>query len=104
MGYAHGRPMQGVNQRIRACISVSGYFDMCVMNELDRFHLAGDVIDRVPKLAVRAAYAKQALRDKLSEHREYIRAYGDDMAEITGWRWKGSAAATGVTSTEGDNV
>jgi xylulose-5-phosphate/fructose-6-phosphate phosphoketolase len=79
-------------------------FDMCVMNELDRFHLASDVIDRVPKLAVRAAYAKQALRDKLIEHREYIRTFGDDMPEITGWRWKRTGAAAGATSTEGDNV
>jgi xylulose-5-phosphate/fructose-6-phosphate phosphoketolase len=79
-------------------------FDMCVMNELDRFHLAGDVVDRVPKLAARAAYAKQALRDKLIEHREYICAFGDDMAEITGWTWGRSAATAGATSTEGDNV
>jgi xylulose-5-phosphate/fructose-6-phosphate phosphoketolase len=79
-------------------------FDMCVMNELDRFHLAGDVIDRVPKLAVQAAYAKQALRDKLIEHREYICAFGDDMPEITGWRWGRNAATGGSTSTEGDNV
>ena len=79
-------------------------FDMCVMNELDRFHLASDVIDRVPKLAVRAAYAKQALRDKLIEHREHIRTFGDDMPEITGWRWKRNDAAGGATSTEGDNV
>ena len=47
-------------------------FDMCVMNDLDRFHLVGDVIDRVPKLGARAAYAKQAIRDKLIEHKEYI--------------------------------
>ena len=45
---------------------------MCVMNDLDRFHLVGDVIDRVPKLGARAAYAKQAIRDKLIEHKEYI--------------------------------
>ena len=47
-------------------------FDMCVMNDLDRFHLVGDVIDRVPKLGARAAYAKQAIRDKLIEHKQYI--------------------------------
>jgi xylulose-5-phosphate/fructose-6-phosphate phosphoketolase len=79
-------------------------FDMCVMNEIDRFHLAGDVIDKVPKLAVRAAYAKQALRDKLIEHREYICTFGDDMPEITGWRWGRRTASAGATSTEGDNV
>jgi xylulose-5-phosphate/fructose-6-phosphate phosphoketolase len=44
-------------------------FDMCVLNDLDRFHLVSDVIDRVPKLGARAAYAKQAIRDKLIEHR-----------------------------------
>ena len=46
-------------------------FDMCVMNDLDRFHLVGDVIDRVPSLGARAAYAKQAIRDKLLEHEDY---------------------------------
>ena len=45
---------------------------MCVLNDLDRFHLVGDVIDRVPKLGARAAYAKQAIRDKLIEHKQYI--------------------------------
>jgi xylulose-5-phosphate/fructose-6-phosphate phosphoketolase len=79
-------------------------FDMCVMNEIDRFHLAGDVIDHVPKLAVRAAYAKQALRDKLIEHREHICTFGDDMAEISGWKWGRSAPTSGATSTEGDNA
>ena len=60
---------------------------MCVINDLDRFHLVGDVIDRVPKLGERAAYAKQAIRDKLIDHREYIRRYGDDMPEIKNWTW-----------------
>jgi xylulose-5-phosphate/fructose-6-phosphate phosphoketolase len=78
-------------------------FDMCVMNELDRFHLVGDVIDRVEWLQVRAAYARQAIRDKLIEHREYIRRYGDDMPEISSWRW-GGGAASGGGSTEADNV
>ncbi|HEY2595209.1 MAG TPA: phosphoketolase family protein, partial [Chloroflexota bacterium] len=78
-------------------------FDMCVMNDLDRFHLVGDVIDRVPGLGARAAYAKQAIRDKLIEHREYICRYGDDMPEIAGWTWGGSAGAA-ASSTEGDNV
>ena len=62
-------------------------FDMCVINDLDRFHLVGDVIDRVPKLGERAAYAKQEIRDKLIDHREYIRRYGDDMPEIKNWTW-----------------
>ena len=68
-------------------------FDMCVINDLDRFHLVIDVIDRVPGLAARAAYAKQAIRDKLIDHREYIRRYGDDMPEIKDWTWGGGTAA-----------
>jgi xylulose-5-phosphate/fructose-6-phosphate phosphoketolase len=79
-------------------------FDMCVMNELDRFHLVGDVIDRVPQLGPKAAYAKQAIRDRLIEHREYIDRYGDDIPAIAGWRWGRASAVARGTSTEGDNV
>ena len=79
-------------------------FDMCVMNELDRFHLISDVIDRVPKLGPRAAYAKQAIRDKLIEHKEHIAQYGDDMPEIAGWAWSQEASITASSSTEADNV
>jgi xylulose-5-phosphate/fructose-6-phosphate phosphoketolase len=77
---------------------------MCVLNDLDRFHLVGDVIDRVPKLGPRAAYAKQAIRDKLVDHKEYIARYGDDMPEITGWRWEREASSPAVRSTAADNV
>ena len=62
-------------------------FDMVVVNELDRFHLVGDVIDRVPKLGTRAAYAKQGLRDRLLDHQHYIRQHGEDLPEIRDWRW-----------------
>src|ERR1700674_3757091 len=62
-------------------------FDMVVRNDLDRFHLASDVIDRVPKLGYMAAYAKQAMRDKLIEHKQYITRHGDDMPEVKDWRW-----------------
>jgi xylulose-5-phosphate/fructose-6-phosphate phosphoketolase len=63
-------------------------FDMVVLNDLDRFHLAGDVIDRVPSLGSRAAYAKQYLRDKLIDHRKYVCKHGEDMPEIRNWRWE----------------
>jgi len=87
-------------------------FDMCVMNELDRFSLVGAVIDRVPKLGPRAAYAKQALRDKLLEHKEYICRTGDDMPEISGWTWNNTRSGGGTnygggdgpTATGGDNL
>ncbi len=62
-------------------------FDMVVMNDLDRFHLVADVADRVPKLSHRAAYLKQFVRDRLIEHKEYIRKYGEDMPGIRDWRW-----------------
>ncbi len=62
-------------------------FDMVVMNDLDRFGLMGDVVDRVPKLASNAGYLKQFVRDKRIEHKEYIREYGDDMPEIRSWKW-----------------
>jgi len=62
-------------------------FDMVVLNELDRFHLVGDVIDRVPGLGSRAAYVKQFLRDKLLDHKKYIDKYGQDMPEIHNWKW-----------------
>ena len=63
-------------------------FDMVVLNDLDRFHLVGDVIDRVPGLGPRMAYVKQMLRDKLIEHKEYITKYGDDMPGIRDWTWE----------------
>ncbi len=62
-------------------------FDMTVLNDLDRFHLAADAIDRLPQLEATAGYVKQHLRAKLIEHREYIFANGEDMPEIRNWRW-----------------
>ncbi len=64
-------------------------FDMTVLNDLDRFHLVGDVIDRVPQLGPKAAYIKQAIRDKLIEHKQYIRKHGEDLPEIREWKWNG---------------
>ena len=62
-------------------------FDMTVLNDLDRFHLVEDVIDRVPSLGSKVAHVKQAMRDKLLDHNQYIRKYGDDMPEIREWKW-----------------
>lgn len=69
-------------------------FDMVVLNELDRFHLALATIDRVPGLAVKAAGVRQKLQDKLSSHGRYIREHGEDMPEILNWSWQSSQAAS----------
>ncbi|HWK51745.1 MAG TPA: phosphoketolase family protein [Steroidobacter sp.] len=67
-------------------------FDMTVLNDLDRFHLVEAVIDFVPGLNQHAAHIRQRIRDKLVEHREYIRSHGEDLPEIRDWHW---TAATG---------
>ena len=83
-------------RRNRDNIHVHGYqeegstttsFDMVVRNELDRFHLAADVIDRVPRLAATAVYAKQAIQATLVAHKRFIAAHGTDMPAIRDWRW-----------------
>ncbi|MDD2874528.1 MAG: phosphoketolase family protein [Azoarcus sp.] len=63
-------------------------FDMTVLNDLDRFHLVMDVIDRLPQTGAEGASLKARLADKLEEHRQYIRERGQDMPEIRNWRWK----------------
>jgi xylulose-5-phosphate/fructose-6-phosphate phosphoketolase len=62
-------------------------FDMCVLNQIDRFDLAIDVIDRVPRLGNVCAHLRQELHEKLVDHRTYVRAHGEDMPEIQDWRW-----------------
>ena len=64
-------------------------FDMVVLNDLDRFHLVADVVDRVPQLGARAAYLKQDMRDKRIRHKEYIAKHGIDMPEVSNWKWSG---------------
>src|SRR5262249_8550182 len=62
-------------------------FDMVVINDLDRFHLVEDVMDRLPKLRSIGAHQKQAMRDKLVEHKAYVTKHGDDMPEVRDWQW-----------------
>ncbi|QDK83647.1 phosphoketolase family protein [Spirosoma sp. KCTC 42546] len=67
--------------------TITTAFDMTVLNEMDRFHLAMDVIDRLPQLGNKGAYLKQLLKDKLVEHKHYITHNGEDMPEIRNWKW-----------------
>jgi xylulose-5-phosphate/fructose-6-phosphate phosphoketolase len=62
-------------------------FDMVVLNDLDRFHLVMDVIDRLPGMGSRGAYIKQHLKNKLLDHKAYIDIHGEDMPEIRNWKW-----------------
>jgi xylulose-5-phosphate/fructose-6-phosphate phosphoketolase len=62
-------------------------FDMAVLNDLDRFHLVGDAVDRLPQLGSSGAYLKQRMGELLTDHRQYIREHGEDMPAIRNWRW-----------------
>lgn len=66
---------------------------MTVLNELDRFHLVMDVIDRLPQTGSRGIHLKRQLKEKLVEHREYIGKYGWDMPEIRNWKWSPAPAS-----------
>jgi len=61
---------------------------MTVLNDLDRFHLVMDAIDRLPQTGDRGIYLKQQLKDKLIDHRQYINRYGEDMPEVREWKWR----------------
>ena len=67
--------------------TITTTFDMTVLNDMDRFHLVQDVVDRVPHPGARGAYLKQMVQDRLVEHREYIARHGLDMPEILNWKW-----------------
>ena len=74
------------------------------MNDFDLYHVVVDVIDRLPQLGARAAYAKQAIRDALIDHKEYIYEHGQDSPEISGWTWGHKQPSGQVESTESDNI
>jgi xylulose-5-phosphate/fructose-6-phosphate phosphoketolase len=74
-------------------------FDICVMNGIDRYDLAIDVIDRVPRLRTVGAHARDRLRDQLIEHRQYVHTHGEDLPEIRNWQWSGHP---GPTTSGGD--
>ena len=66
---------------------------MTVLNDLDRFHLVIDTVDRVPTLGANGASVKQAMRDKLAEHTRYIAKHGEDLPEIRDWKWNAASAS-----------
>jgi xylulose-5-phosphate/fructose-6-phosphate phosphoketolase len=71
-------------------------FDMVVLNQLDRFHLAIEAIERVQGLGISAAHVKQQFRDALIEHSRYVREHGEDMPQIRNWVWPSNAASRGA--------
>ena len=90
-------------RRNNANLHVRGYkeegtittaFDMTVLNEMDRYHLVQDAIERLPQLADRATYLKQEAKAKLIEHRAYIRKHGKELPEVAEWKWPGNAKVT----------
>src|SRR3954454_22675986 len=74
-------------------------FDMTVLNEVDRFNLAMDVIDRVDRFQGTSGWARETLKNKLIRHRIYVRSHGEDMPEVRDWQW-GTADGPAVTTTQ----
>jgi xylulose-5-phosphate/fructose-6-phosphate phosphoketolase len=70
-------------------------FDMTVLNDLDRFHLVMDVIDRLEQTGSAGVYLKQQMQNKLIEHKRYIRRFGQDMPEVRNWKWGASKSEYG---------
>jgi xylulose-5-phosphate/fructose-6-phosphate phosphoketolase len=73
--------------------TITTTFDMTVLNDLDRFHLVQDVVDRLPQWGASGAKLKRLMQDKLVEHKQYIRTCGQDMPEILNWTWDGSLSS-----------
>ena len=74
--------------------TITTAFDMTVLNDLDRFHLTMDAIDRLPQTGVAGFELKGLLESRLHEHRQYINQYGEDMPEIRNWKWDASRWST----------
>jgi xylulose-5-phosphate/fructose-6-phosphate phosphoketolase len=75
--------------------TITTYFDMTVMNDLDRFHLVQDVVNRIPGLGENGNKLRQMMINKLVEHKQYIDKYGQDMPEIRNWKWNKEEAKKG---------
>jgi len=81
------------HDNIRVCgyteeSTITTSFDMTVLNDLDRFHLAMDVVDRLPRTGDKGIYLKQQLKDKLIEHKQHINKHGQDMLQRREWKWQ----------------